>query len=156
MKEKGIGGKFSHPFSSSHVWDEEQFLVNLIQRWSQQPFSPNWEIAWVAEVDGKIAGHLNLRCGGIPAAIHRMRLGMGIETPYRSQGIGKELLRSAIEWAKAQENIFWIDLSVFSHNVAAIKLYESMGFKKTYEIEDALRIDDEIITDIQMVLKLDS
>lgn len=154
LKEKGIGGIYAHPFSENHVWDEEQFLKTLMQKWALPDFSPNWEIAWVAEVDGKMVGHLNLRCGGIPAAVHRMRLGMGIETPYRSMGIGTALLGSAITWAKNQKQISWIDLSVFAENHTAIKLYESFGFRKIFEIEDALRVNDVIITDNQMVLKL--
>ena len=149
-----IGDIYVHPFSSSHQWDKEEFLGSLIKKWSSNPFTPNWEQAWVAEVDGKFVGHLNLRCGGIEALKHRMRLGMGIENPYRSIGIGKALVETATQWAKIQEQIFWIDLSVFSKNAVARKLYERFNFRETYLIEDALRVDGEIIDDIQMVLRL--
>jgi RimJ/RimL family protein N-acetyltransferase len=154
MKEKGIGGIYVHPFPLNHVWDEEQFLKNILQKWSHEPFAPNWEISWVAEINGVMAGHLNLRCGSIPAAIHRMRMGLGIETQYRSLGIGRALMQAAVEWAKSEEKVQWIDLSVFSRNHVAIGLYEKFGFQKIYEIEDALRVDGEIIHDIQMTLKV--
>lgn len=154
MREKGIGGIYVHPFSSSHIWNEEEFSANLIKKWSSEPFSPNWEIAWVAIVEGKFVGHINLRCGGIEAQKHRMRLGMGIENSFRSMGIGKSLLNKALSWAKGAEEISWIDLSVFSKNEVARKLYANMGFVATHTIEDALRVDGESIDDIQMVLKL--
>lgn len=154
MKEKGIGGIYVHPFPTSHNWNEEEFSSRIREKWSTEPFSPNWEIAWVATVDEKFVGHLNLRCGGIEAQKHRMRLGMGIENSFRSMGIGKALLETALSWAKMYDQISWIDLSVFSKNEVAIKLYESMGFLDTYTIKDALRVDGESIDDVQMILKL--
>ena len=154
MQEKGIGGIYVHPFPHSHAWDKDDFLGKLIVKWTSEPFSPNWEVAWVAVVDGKFAGHLNLRCGSIDASKHRMRLGMGIEDAYRSMGIGSSLLKAATEWAQNQKQISWIDLSVFSKNAVAMKLYEKFGFRKTYVIEDALRLENESIDDIQMVLKV--
>lgn len=154
LQEKGIGGIYAHPFPSSHQWDEEDFYQKIFQRWSLPAFAPNWEIGWVAVVNEQMVGHINLKCGPIDAAKHRMRLGMGILTPYRSMGIGKALMNTAIEWTKAQPQISWIDLSVFSENVAAMRLYESVGFKAHYTIEDALRVEGTSIDDIQMSLKL--
>lgn len=154
MKEKGFGGRYSHPFSSSHQLDEQDYLANIIKKWSLKRLSPGWEIAWAAYSEDRLVGHLNLRCGGIEAAKHRMRLGMGIEMPFRSLGIGKVLLKTALEWARNESDVAWIDLSVFANNIAAQKLYEGQGFKILYTIEDALRIEDEIYDDIQMVLKI--
>ncbi len=154
MQEKGIGGIYAHPFPFDHPWDKEEFYANLIKKWSLTPFSPNWEIAWIAIVEGRFVGHLSLRCGGIEAQKHRMRLGMGIESTFRSQGIGKSLLETAVRWAKDQDQISWLDLSVFSENVVAKRMYESIGFKETHTIKDALRIERKIIDDTQMVLQL--
>lgn len=154
MKERGIGDIYVHPFPSSHPWDREEFLEGLTKKWSSPKKSPGWEIAWVAVVDGHFVGHLNLKCGGIEASKHRMRLGMGIIAPYRSKGIGKALVKTAIEWAKTQQDVFWIDLSVFSKNTAAQKLYRSFGFQEQWLIQDALRVEGESIDDIQMTLKV--
>ncbi|WP_408097331.1 GNAT family N-acetyltransferase [Peredibacter sp. HCB2-198] len=154
MREKGIGGIYAHPFPSDHKWDEVEFLEKIVKSLTLQPFSPNWVVIWVAVVDGRFVGHLNLKCGTVDAQKHRMRLGMGIENDYRSQGIGKALMEQAIAWAKAQEHISWIDLSVFAKNVVARKMYASFGFKEQGTIEDALRVENEIIDDVQMTLKL--
>lgn len=154
LTERGIGGIYVHPFSDTHKRSQDEFMANLTLRWSSMPYSPNWEIAWIAVSEEKPIGHINLRCGGIEATAHRMRLGMGIETPYRSHGIGTVLLATAIEWARTQEPIHWIDLSVFSKNQVARTLYKQFGFEEIYTITDAIRIDNEIIDDVQMVLKL--
>jgi ribosomal protein S18 acetylase RimI-like enzyme len=42
-----------------------------------------------------------------------MRLGMGLENQFRSQGIGSALLKASLERVKSQEAISWIDLSKF-------------------------------------------
>lgn len=154
MREKGIGNIYVHPFLSTHPWNKEEFLASLTKKWTLPQYSPNWEIAWVAVVNNQFVGHLNLRCGGIEASKHRMRLGMGIITPYRSMGLGKELLDTAIKWAKAQEAVSWIELSVFAKNSTARKLYASFGFQEQWVIKDAIRLEDEIIDDVQMTLKL--
>lgn len=154
LTEKGIGGVFVHPFASDYKRSLEEFMANLTLRWSSEPFSPNWEIAWMAVVDKKPIGHINLRCGGIEATAHRMRLGMGLEAPYRSQGIGHDLLATAMDWAARQDEISWIDLSVFSDNQAARNLYRKFGFEELYTIRDAVRIEGQIIDDVQMVLKV--
>lgn len=154
MQEKGIGGIYVNPFPIDHKWDEAEFLEKIVKSLSSKPFSPNWSMIWVAVVDEKFVGHVNLRCGGIDAQVHRMRLGIGIENDYRSQGIGKAMMEVALSWAKEQKQISWIDLSVFAKNVVARKLYASLGFKEQGIIEDALRIEDERIDDVQMTLRL--
>lgn len=154
LTEKGIGGVFVHPFPSNYSRDSAKYAEDLKEKWSADPFTPNWEIAWAAIVDGKIIGHLNLRCGGIQAQVHRMKLGMSVIDGFRSSGIGKTLLETAIQWAKDQKQVEWIDLSTFSKNQAARSLYKNFGFKELFIIEDALRVENEIIDDVQMSLRL--
>ena len=79
---------------------------------------------------------------------------MGIEVPLRAQGYGKKLLQAAITWAKDQNSLTWIDLSVFAHNLPARKLYANSGFKEIATIEDRLLIDGLTIDDVIMTLKL--
>lgn len=154
LTERGINDVLVHPFPADHRRDIPEFINLLLSRWNKEPMSPEYETAWVAIVDGKFVGHLNLRCGGITATAHRMRLGMGIEAPYRSKGIGSGLLTAALNWAREQDSISWIDLGVFAKNHAARGLYKKHGFTETVTVIDALRVDDEIIDDVQMVLKL--
>lgn len=154
LTEKGIDDIFVHPFPSDYKRDVNEFIATLIGRWSLEPMAPNYETVWAAIVNQKIVGHLNLRRGGIAASAHRVRLGMGIEKPYRSMGIGQALMTEAIRWARTQDSISWIDLSVFLKNRAARSLYSAHGFKEIYTIADALRIENEIIDDVQMTLKV--
>jgi RimJ/RimL family protein N-acetyltransferase len=154
LTEKGIGGVFVHPFPSDHRVDISEKVQSLLKIWSLTPFSPSWEMVWLALNGSRVIGHLDLQCGGIEAVSHRMKLGMGIENEFRSQGIGTKLLTSALDWARDQKQIHWIDLGVFAQNQAARNLYRKFGFQETQTVIDAIRIQSESIDDVQMTLRL--
>jgi putative acetyltransferase len=81
-------------------------------------------IAFVAEIDGAIAGELSLRIHG-----ERAVFGMVVALTQRRRGLGRQLVTAAI--AKARERgVSSIEIEVYAHNRAAIELYVSLGFVK--------------------------
>jgi ribosomal protein S18 acetylase RimI-like enzyme len=52
-----------------------------------------------------------------------------VASGYRRRGTGRALLEMAVEWARAS-GVSKLELHVFPHNEAAIKLYESFGFER--------------------------
>jgi len=48
---------------------------------------------------------------------------------WQGQGIGRQLVRAAIEHAQARPNIAVLTLTVTEGNAPAIALYESAGFR---------------------------
>jgi len=103
---------------------------------------PGWRRVWIAESEGGIMGHIDLRSRPEPAAAHRALLGMGVHRDVRRGGVGMALLDTAIAWAREQR-LEWIDLEVLSANAPAVGLYLKRGFVKTGEIPDLFRIDGE-------------
>ena len=156
MPEPGFDGKHSQPYSLLGPLSRSEYSAEVISnRWNTEPtIGASWEVAWGLYSDNQIVGHIDLRSRGFAAISHRARLGMGIEKSFRGKGAGRRLLSTAIEWAKAQSFLYWIDLQVFDHNKSAIALYESVGFQRRGLIEDALRVDDVMINDAQYTLKL--
>ncbi len=76
---------------------------------------------------------------------------MGVIAGYRRKGMGRQLLKAAVEHA-ARVGITRIELEVFSSNTAAISLYESFGFE-TECIRKRVRYLDGVWEDMtQMVL----
>ncbi|MEK9649941.1 MAG: ribosomal protein S18-alanine N-acetyltransferase [Gammaproteobacteria bacterium] len=61
-------------------------------------------------------------------------LSIAVESKHQSNGIGKLLLKTLLQQAKAQD-IKIVYLEVRQSNYKAIKLYESLGF-----IKDAIRV----------------
>jgi RimJ/RimL family protein N-acetyltransferase len=82
----------------------------------------------VAEVEGKLIGELNCMRDHWSLTGHVAFLGMDIYKDYRNQGIGSEMMRQVIEWAK-ETGVKRIELEVFARNSPAIYLYEKFGFE---------------------------
>lgn len=56
-------------------------------------------------------------------------IGIG-EQSFRGKGLGKEALALAIQFGFQELNLYRIQLNVLSYNTSALKLYESLGFKR--------------------------
>ena len=82
---------------------------------------------------------------------HNAKLGMGVLRAYRRLGWGERLARKAIEWAEGT-HIERITLKVFASNLAAISLYEKLGFEVEGVSRKARKIDGRYDDLVDMVL----
>jgi RimJ/RimL family protein N-acetyltransferase len=115
---------------------------------------PGWMRAWsVQDSTGRIVGHLDLSGSDVPSENHRMTLGIGCEQAFCRQGIGTKLMQRAVDFA-LENRIEWIDLFVFSDNVAAIALYERFGFSEAGRRPDRFRLLGRSVDDILMTRRV--
>lgn len=84
---------------------------------------------FVAEIDGRISGLLDIERGQWPKNAHVAELGMSCVSGCRGVGLGTALLRRALEWAD-WVGVRKVTLEVFSTNEQAITLYRGMGFEE--------------------------
>jgi putative acetyltransferase len=98
-------------------------------------FNPN-HYTLVAEINSTVVGHVTLllaskvrdkHCAGIAIAVHPEKHGTGV---------GKALMLEAIDQADNWLNLVRLELEVHSDNLAAISLYECVGF----EVEGTKRL----------------
>ncbi len=83
---------------------------------------------------------------------HRGGLGIGVQTPYRGQGIGEALLRALLDWAAAEPELERVELAVFAHNERALNLYLKLGFTEESRRLRAYKLaDGSYYDEIQMV-----
>jgi len=80
---------------------------------------------WVLEEAGQVAAYGVMSAGGGEAHI----LTIVVNEEYRQQGLGRRLLRHLIAVAR-QAGVEMIFLEVRPSNLAAIKLYQSLGFSE--------------------------
>jgi len=99
----------------------------------------------VAKEKGRVVGFLLawLSCG--EADILRI----AVLPPFRNQGIGKSLLKNLLNFLK-ERNIKRVYLEVNERNRAAIKLYESFGFKKVGFRKNYYGKDNAIIYSLEI------
>lgn len=147
------GDVIFRPRSQHEVMDEVQISQRHRAAWARGLDQPLWLRTWGVVVDNAIIGHLDLNGGRLPAELHRATLGMGVERRARKKGFGRELLETAIAWARVNK-LAWLDLGVFAHNEVARSLYKSVGFVETGLVKDQFRVDGIKIDDVSMSLAL--
>lgn len=121
-----------------------------LARWQKPLTGTGWERAWGVFANEKVVGHLDLQCGHLTTAQHRVFLGMGLEAHARGKGFGRKLLSQALEWCAQQSGIDWMELRVFANNEPAIALYKSLGFNEDGRVPDMFRIHGTSIDDVYM------
>ena len=85
---------------------------------------------------------------------HKAGIGIFILQKYCGIGLGRQLMEYAIENARKTE-LEQLKLGVFDDNVAAIRLYEKLGFREWGREPHAFKLKDGSYRDeIQMVLFL--
>jgi len=128
--------------------DAEQLLRNINDVGAEQdwiltesiPWDPRREREWVrgfddrlsvlyvAEVDGRVVGQLDVHISGYPKAKHVANLGIAVVKAYRDRGVGRALMERALAWMEGK-GVEKATLEVFSTNTRAIALYKKMGFE---------------------------
>ena len=113
-----------------HIATEPGFdKARYRQRW-QVSIASKSEPCFVA-VDGKqIIGELSI----FENRAYGLTIGMIVDAAYRRRGIGRKLMKAALDWAR-RRGIRKLSLRVFPHNLAAIALYEQTGFKIIERLE---------------------
>jgi RimJ/RimL family protein N-acetyltransferase len=76
----------------------------------------------VAVADDRIVGNI-----GLEDKRGLIDIGMMVAEGYRGRGIGTALMTAALEWARKRD-AHKLSLQVWTHNEAAIALYEKFGF----------------------------
>jgi len=127
------------------VADERRYL-RAIRRY------PNAAV-FVAEDEGRIVGRLSIARDQHPASRHVADLGLMVAMSHRRRGIGTMLLEAALDWARHAE-VRKLELHVFPHNVAAIKLYENFGFVQEGYRRGHYRRGNEYVDAILMAFEI--
>ena len=141
-------------FAPFTEFDRDAYEASRFESWRRPVDLPGWERCWGAVLHDRVVGHLDLTGGHLYSALHRARLGIGVERSQRGQGTGTALLHAAIRWALAERELRWVDLSVFAHNERAQRLYKAFGFVETGRTPDAYRLGKQSIEDVHMVLRV--
>ncbi|WP_165996167.1 GNAT family N-acetyltransferase [Bacillus sp. Cs-700] len=95
----------------------------------------------VVEVNGALVGFSRCEGNELKRSSHKVEFGVGVMKDYWGYGIGKNLLKTSVNWADAN-HIKKITLNVLETNEKAIALYGKYGFK----IEGVL-LKDKLLSD---------
>jgi putative acetyltransferase len=82
----------------------------------------------VALVEGEVVGNLGLHQQPNARRTHAGHIGMAVRDDWHCKGVGKALLRNAIDLADNWLNLQRLELTVWADNTVAQRLYLSQGF----------------------------
>lgn len=135
------------------VLEEDDFLVTTLEefqisvedekKWIAARLENERETFLVAEVEGELVGILVFQSPPRKRLSHTGTFGMMVDKRFRGKGIGQALIRELLTWAKQNQHIEKVSLSVFATNESAIALYKKMGFTeegrkvKEYKVKDS-------------------
>lgn len=109
---------------------------------------------FVAEVPEGIVGRLSVARDPHPASEHVADLGLMVVKDQRRRGIGRALMEAAEAWAR-ETGVRKLELHVFPYNVAAIALYESLGYEREGLRRDHYRRGGRLLDAILMAKRIE-
>lgn len=126
--------------------------VEQTRRWLEGQDSDTVNL--MAVLDGKIVGNAGLnRHGGRRG--HTAGLGIGVHDDFVGRGIGRALMAELIDVADNWLNLKRLELNVYTDNAVAIRLYESLGFRRegvfeAYAFRDGAYVDSMAMARVRL------
>ncbi len=135
------------------VMDEKIYLVSeyylLTERGEQERLKNPDDLTLICEVDKKIVGVTTIQRGMYRKNRHTASLGIAVRSEFRHLGIGTDMIKNAIEWCRKQD-IYKLNLEVFSINKNAINAYRKLGFQYEGLRKSQFFINNQYVDDVFM------
>jgi RimJ/RimL family protein N-acetyltransferase len=125
------GTAFEYPLT------ESQLEAHLAE--AEGPEATRLVLAAVDDANGEVVGHVELSRldrANRSATISRLLVG---EPSARGKGIGAQIVRRLLDMAFGEMNLHRVDLVVLEFHVAALRMYEGLGFKAEGHFVEARR-----------------
>lgn len=111
----------------------------------------------VAVADGAVVGSLaalQADGGGRPHTAHILNIGLHIAKDYRGLGIGTEMVRYTISWAR-ERGFKKLEAAIFTTNKRSLNLFRNTGFFEDGTRQKQIRVGKNYIDEVYMGMFLE-
>lgn len=106
---------------------------------------------WFAQVSDELVGMIGVYQEQKQKLSHIANvISFWVNPEYRGQGFGRELLTKALQVAGQMNGVEKVQLGVVTSQLAALALYESVGFERTGYLKKAVKVGEEYFDKIMM------
>jgi len=113
------------------IWGTLQIpYVSVEARRKRREASPGNHTVLAAVISEKVIGMAALHPAEQPRRAHAASLGMAVHDAYAGRGAGRALMGALVDQADRWLNLRRLELTVWSDNDRAIRLYEHFGFER--------------------------
>jgi putative acetyltransferase len=113
------------------VWGTLQVpFVSLDARRRRREGLPASHTTLVAVIGGKVIGGAGLHPAENRRRAHAASIGMAVHDAYAGRGAGRALMQALVDQADRWLNYKRLELTVWTDNEPAIRLYENFGFER--------------------------
>jgi RimJ/RimL family protein N-acetyltransferase len=138
-------------FASSYEEEKDRALAVIEAQLVESPSSA----IFGAFANDALIGVVALGREGMRKLAHKGYIwGMFVAAPSRQQGVARRLMLEAIAMARTVPDLRQLNLGVNANNNAAIRLYESLGFKAFGHESGAMLVDGVLHDEVHMSLRL--
>ncbi len=109
---------------------------------------------FIGLVNGKVVADCGIMGHHTKKTKHNVDLGISVLKDFWHKGVGRHMLEHTINYARITAEIKNIYLEVRADNLNAIKLYESLGFKKVGTMPDKVFSNGKYFDELIYLLQI--
>lgn len=143
-----------HPEAYLSSYESEKKLSIVTTRIRLEPSENNFTLG-AFDGEEKLVGIVTFFRESRPKIDHKANIySVFVDSDVRKQGVGRRLMVELIARARLLPGLEILNLTVTSNNVAAKRLYESLGFICYGTEPKAMKLGDEYLDEDLMILML--
>ncbi|WP_396137727.1 GNAT family N-acetyltransferase [Flavobacterium sp.] len=134
--------------------EEFKLTLNQEEDWINSFIQKDNSLLLVAEFEDNIIGNIDITGNSRITMQHTAVIGMGMLIEWRNSGLGTELMKYSIEWAKENPILELLLLQVYTENELGLNLYRKMEFIENGVIKNYFKQNGRYYDNLTMSLSV--
>lgn len=136
------------------ISEEIKITVQQEEDWINSFIQKDNSLLLIAEFEGEIIGNIDITGSSRIVMQHTAIIGMGMLSEWRNSGLGTELMKYSIKWAKENPILELLWLQVYTENTLGLNLYRKMEFTENGIIKNYFKQNGRYYDNLTMSISV--